>query len=126
MFNAVTAADKTSFDPMGPQESEMHPLTSTPKGRPIGLPLQQMTHRCLSFHDAPPPLVDPNDNEEEEEYFPTAPLDDLVWSEEPIPERDLCIQVAPKRPEASCSSQTPVQPQESVYKPLAPEELIEM
>ena len=116
---------KLPLIPWGPQESKMHPLTSAPKGRPIEPPLQQMTHRCLSFRHAPPPVVDHDDEEEEEEYFPTAPLDDLVWSEEPVLERALYIHMAPKRPEASYSSQIPTQPQELVYEPVFPEELME-
>ena len=31
------------------------------------------------------------EEEEEEEHFPTAPLNDDVWMEEPVPERHLCI-----------------------------------
>ena len=31
------------------------------------------------------------DKEEEEEYFPTVPLNGDVWMEEPVPERHLCI-----------------------------------
>ena len=65
--------------------------------------------------------MDPNDDEEEED-FPTAPLDDLVWSKEPIPERDLCIHMAPGRPEASYPSQIPIKPQEPVYKSAILEE----
>ena len=74
-IHAVTAMAQTSFDLMGPQESKMLALTSTPKGRPVESSLLQMTCRHLSFSNEPPPVVDPND-EEEEEYFPTAPLDD--------------------------------------------------
>ena len=29
--------------------------------------------------------------EEVEKHFPTAPLDDDVWMEEPVPDRHLCI-----------------------------------
>ena len=40
-------------------------------------PLYQMVHRCLNFDASCPPAVDPNDDEEEED-FPTAPPDDIV------------------------------------------------
>ena len=87
--------------------------------------LQQITHRHLSISDVPPPVVDPDGDEEEEEYFPTAPLDDLAWSKKPTLEKDLCIHMAPKRPDASYSSQTPIQPKESVCEPVAQEKPME-
>ena len=59
----VTAVDETTFNLMGPQESKMHTLMSTPKGRLENPPLQLMTCRCLSFSDAPPSIVNPNDND---------------------------------------------------------------
>ena len=31
-----------------------------------------------------------NTDEEEEEHFPTAPLNDDAWMEEPVPDRHLC------------------------------------
>ena len=33
----------------------------------------------------------PSEEEEVEEHFPTTPLDDDVWIEEPVPDRHLCI-----------------------------------
>ena len=47
---------------------------------------QEMTCHLTddSFQDVP-------SDEEEEEHFPTAPLDDDVWQEEPVPDRYLCI-----------------------------------
>ena len=41
-------------------------------------------HTDGSFQDVP-------SDKEEEEHFPTAPLDDGIWLEEPVPERLLCI-----------------------------------
>ena len=38
-----------------------------------------------SFQDVP------SEEEEVEEHFPTAPLEDDVWMEEPVPDRHLCI-----------------------------------
>ena len=83
-----------------------------------------MALRCLNFGNLSPPTVHCNDDEEEE-YFPTAPLNDLIWSEEPKQERDLCIYMAPRRPEASYPSQIPTKPQESAYKSPTLEELMD-
>ena len=37
-----------------------------------------------------------------EEYFPTAPLDDDVWAEEPILDRCMCIHDRPDEPNHQC------------------------
>ena len=39
-----------------------------------------------------------NDTTSSEEHFPTAPLDDAIWSEDPIPDRQLCINETPQEP----------------------------
>ena len=54
----------------------------------------RMAKKCPNFNDMPPPIMEYDDKDEDEEYFSTAPLDDDVWSEQPIPERDLCIHMA--------------------------------
>ena len=41
------------------------------------------------------------------ENFPTAPLYDLVWSEDSIPERHLCIHKTPHEPYSQCSFPCP-------------------
>ena len=48
---------------------------------------QQMAHHLTddSFKDVL------SEEEEVEEHIPTAPLDDDVWMEEPVPDRHLCI-----------------------------------
>ena len=43
-------------------------------------------------------IVWEDDTNSTEEYFPTALLDDEVWSEDPIPNRQLCIQETPHEP----------------------------
>ena len=58
--------------------------------------------------------MDPNNNEEED--FPIALLDNSVWTEEMILERDLCIYMSLRKPETSYPSQIPTQLQEPVYK----------
>ena len=42
----------------------------------------QMAHHLTSAKE---------EEDEEEEHFPTAPWDDNVWMEEPVPDRHLCI-----------------------------------
>ena len=42
----------------------------------------QMAHHLTSADD---------EEEVEEEHFPTAPLSNDVWMEEPVPDRQLCI-----------------------------------
>ena len=37
------------------------------------------------------------------ENFPTAPLDNLVWSEDPVPDRHLCIHETAHEPNHQCS-----------------------
>ena len=54
----------------------------------------------------PPTIMECDDEDEGEEYFPTAPLDDEVWLEEPIPERDLCIHMAQGESESNYASWT--------------------
>ena len=55
-----------------------------------------------------------DDKNEEEEYFPTAPLDDELWLKEPVPEMDLCIHLAPGKSETNYPSWTTVYPWEYV------------
>ena len=117
----VTSTAETSFDPMGYQRSAIPAFMSTPIGRPAEPLLLQMVHRHLNFDDSPPPAVVPDDDKEEED-FPTALLDDLVWSKECIPERELCIHMALRKPETSHPSQIPSQLQEPVYESATLEE----
>ena len=53
------------------------------------LPFHQEVCRCLTFEETPPSEVDSGNKED----FPTADLDDPVWSEKPIPNncQQLCI-----------------------------------
>ena len=65
-------------------------------------------HCCLTFDDDDSSSIDTSplhdrtedqmahhltstEEEDVEEYFPAAPLDDDIWMEEPIPDRHLCI-----------------------------------
>ena len=91
------------LQPHGLPGSTVPVFPSTLKGMPAEPPLYQTGSRYLIFHNSSPPAVDPDNNEEE--YFPTALLDDSVWSEEPIPDRDLCIQMPLGKSETSYPSQ---------------------
>ena len=115
----ISASDNLSFDPATPLTSlhphQSHPpqwhrshrsvschfpfsndeSTSTDGSQLYGRaeqssPIQQHVvyhHTDDSFQDAT--------NEEEEEDFPTAPLNDDIWLGEPIPHRHLCIHELP-------------------------------
>ena len=48
-----------------------------------------------------------DDTTSTEEHFPTAPLDDEVWSEDPIPDRLLCIHKRLHRSNLQCSYPCP-------------------
>ena len=43
------------------------------------------------LHDCHLTSADKEEEEDDEEHFPTAPLNDDVWMEEPVPDRHLCI-----------------------------------
>ena len=64
----------------------------------------------------PPRMLECDDEDKEEEYFPKAPLDDGVWIKEPIQERTLCIHMAPGMSEASYNPQTTMYQQEYIPK----------
>ena len=41
--------------------------------------------------DCPLPSIAEEEDDNMEEHFPTVPLDDDFWMEDPVPERHLCI-----------------------------------
>ena len=61
-----------------------------------------------------------NDTTSTEENFPTAPLDDEVWSEDQIPDRPLCIYESPHKSTCSVPNHvlTAPQPSEWTYHSL--------
>ena len=99
---AVTSRNEGSFDTSGCQGGAASIPSSTLTGRTVGCPFYRIAEKCLNFDAMPPPIMKCDD--EEEEYFPTAPLDDRVWSEDPILETDVCIHMAPGKSEASYPS----------------------
>ena len=50
-----------------------------------------MEQSSLTEHPMACHLHRADEEEDKEECFPTAPLDDDVWMEEPVPDRHLCI-----------------------------------
>ena len=57
-----------------------------------------------------------------EENFPTAPIDGLVWSDKPIPDRDICTYMAPDTSETSYPFQISMPLQESINEPITQKE----
>ena len=51
----------------------------------------RMEHHSPEEHPMAHHLSSADEDKEEEEHFPTAPLNDDVWMEEPVPDRHLCI-----------------------------------
>ena len=45
----------------------------------------------MAHHPTDDSYQDVTSEDEAEKYFPTAPLDDDVWMEEPVPDMHLCI-----------------------------------
>ena len=62
----------------------------------------------------PSTITECDNKDTEEEYFPTAPLDEEVWLKEPIPERDLCIHMIPRRQDTNHTSWACAYPQEYI------------
>ena len=98
-----------SLNPMDYQNQWYPPLCQTPKQRPEESPLHW---GWLNLNKSPLSALDSDDYVEGN--FPTAPLDDLVCSKEPILDRDLCIHITPEKSEASYPSQIPTPLQESI------------
>ena len=89
----VSSAAETSFNPTDIQKSTTPTSPLTPKWRPVEFPLHWAVCRWLPFSYMPLLAADYHSYTEEED-FPTAALNDLVWSEEPTPDRQLCIHMA--------------------------------
>ena len=62
----------------------------------------------------PPTIRKCNNGDEDEEYFPTASLDDEERLEGPIQERDLCIHIVLGRPKTNYTSWTTTYPLEYI------------
>ena len=65
---------------------------SSPPCRRAELPSPAQYH--MDHHCAPTPGTDDSFQDitsDDEEDFPTAPLDDNIWLEDPVPDRHLCI-----------------------------------
>ena len=60
------------------------------------MPFHEGVLQCVMFDDTP--LSTPEVDSNNEEYLPTADLDNLVWSEEPVPNNweYMCIHLLPR------------------------------
>ena len=73
-------------------------------------------HHSLCYPVRPTPTANPfftnawdNDTTSSKDNFPTAPFNDDVWYEDPIPDRYLCIHETPDEPHHQCSYPCPYQ-----------------
>ena len=112
----VSSAVETSFNSTDYQESTTATSLSTPKPRQVELPLHWAVCRWLAFSDTPLLAADSN-NSAEEEDSPTA----VVWSEEPIPDRQICTHMALDNSGTGYFFQLPPPPQKLVCKLISPE-----
>ena len=58
----------------------------------------QLQHHMVYHHTSTPNTNDPflDATAEEDENSPTAPLDDNIWLEDPVPDRHVCIHEQPQ------------------------------
>ena len=78
----LVSTTEASFNPTVCKGVQCPISPFTPRWPRDKLPFHQGIHWCLTFDEISSPEMDSND---EEEDFSIAVLDDLVWSEEPIP-----------------------------------------
>ena len=76
---------EASLNPMDYRWAQSHTFPSTARQPRDGLPLYQVVGQQFTFCETPTSVMDSDDDEEED--FPTVELNDQVWSEEPIPDR---------------------------------------
>ena len=93
-------------------------FTSSDDESPVGTELCSPEHHNLCHYLIPTPNTEQfftdvssvaldDDTTFSEEHFPTAPLDSVVWSEDPILDRHLCIHETPHEPNLECSYPCP-------------------
>ena len=105
LIYAVPLVATSPFNPTDYQKLMVPISLSTLKWRPVESQLCWVVHKWLNVNDSPLPAV--NSNDDIEDNFPIAPLDDPVWSVKPIPDRNLYIHMALDKPETSYPSQIP-------------------
>ena len=110
-IQAVITTNMSSIDPSGSHGGAVSIPPSTLTGEIGGLLFYRSAQKCLNFNDMPPTIMEFDDQDEEEEYFLRASLDDEVWTEKPVPESNLCIHMAAGKSEASYTPQTTANPQ---------------
>ena len=93
IFSVFTT--EASFN-LAEYKEAQHTISPFIPRQPRILPFHEGVHWNLTFQKTltPMPEVDSND----EEYFQTADLDDLMWSEEPMPDSQeyLCVHEIPR------------------------------
>ena len=109
-IHVVTSKNEGSFKPSDSQGGAVSIPLSTSTGRTAGSPFYRSAWKHID--DMPLPIMECND--EEEEYFPTATMDDSVWSKVPKPERDLCIHMAQRCQKLATPPMTTTYPQEPI------------
>ena len=77
-IHAVTSTNEDSIDPSGSKGVAESIPPSTPTGRTTGPPFYRSAQKCLKFDDIPPTIKECDNKGEEEEHFPTAPLDNVM------------------------------------------------
>ena len=80
---------KASFNPTLYKGAQCPISPFTPRQPRDELPFHQGGCQCLTFDEKPPPEVD----SEDEEYLPTADLDDLIWSKKPVPDSQKYLHI---------------------------------
>ena len=76
--------------------SSSNEVSPTPDSSPLHGRAEQpsLVQHHMDYHHTPAPGTDDSFQDvttEEEEDFPTAPLDDDIWLEDPVPDRHSCI-----------------------------------
>ena len=104
----LVSTTETSFNPKDNKEAKYTSSAFTPRWLRNELPFFQAVHQWLAFGETTPSEMD---SEDEGEDFSTTEIDDPVWSEEPIPNRQqLCIHQVP------CHTPRPAStPQQPIY-----------
>ena len=93
-------------------------FTSSDDDTPVRAELSSPEHHNLCHYHTPTPDTEQfltdfdnvawnDDTTSSKEHFPMASLDDIVWSEDLIPGRHLCILETPHKPNLQCSYPCP-------------------
>ena len=111
--HSITCWDDKSLVRPSKQYSQ-HSSTNDRSHNPMGAEASSSVHHNLCHPNIPTPTTNlyltdawENDITSSEANLPTVPLDEDVWSEDPIPDRHLCIHETPDEPNHQCSYPCP-------------------